>query len=96
MSDLPAAAVTAAAEMLTRSKHSWIPATGAEKAMDHATARKMLEAAAPHLTAAAAAAERRRIISLASQLRATIPADHPEGAQASFADYLRVTEGETT
>jgi len=39
----------------------------------------------------AAAAERERIIQLASQLRATIPADHPPGAQASFADYLRVT-----
>ena len=40
---------------------------------------------------AAAAAERDRIIALASQLRAAIPADHPPGAQASFADYLRVT-----
>jgi hypothetical protein len=36
-------------------------------------------------------AERERIISLASQLRASFPADHPAGAQASFADYLRVT-----
>lgn len=34
--------------------------------------------------------ERERIISLASQLRASFPADHPKGAQASFADYLRV------
>ena len=34
--------------------------------------------------------ERERIIGLASQLRAAIPADHPPGAQASFADYLRV------
>ena len=39
-----------------------------------------------------AAAERKRIIALASQLRASIPADHPEGAQASFADYLRTVE----
>ena len=39
-----------------------------------------------------AAAERERIIRLASQLRATIPADHPPGAQASFADYLRTVE----
>ena len=40
---------------------------------------------------AGAAAERDSIIALASQLRASIPADHPPGAQASFADYLRVT-----
>ncbi len=38
-----------------------------------------------------AKAERERIIRLASQLRAGFPADHPAGAQASFADYLRVT-----
>ena len=38
-----------------------------------------------------AAAERQAIIRAASQLRAAIPADHPAGAQASFADYLRVT-----
>jgi hypothetical protein len=38
-----------------------------------------------------AKAERERIITLASTMRATIPADHPEGARASFADYLRVT-----
>jgi hypothetical protein len=38
-----------------------------------------------------AAAEREKIIKLASAMRASIPADHPKGAQASFADYLRVT-----
>lgn len=37
--------------------------------------------------------ELQRIIAIASQLGATIPADHPKGAQASFADYLRVTNG---
>jgi hypothetical protein len=37
--------------------------------------------------------EREAIIALASKLRATIPADHPKGAQASFADYLRQTGG---
>lgn len=37
------------------------------------------------------AAERQRIIRLASQMRASIPADHPQDAEASFADYLRVT-----
>ena len=41
--------------------------------------------------AQAVIAERERIIRLASQLHATIPADHPPGALASFADYLRVT-----
>jgi hypothetical protein len=43
---------------------------------------------------AARAAEREAIIGIASQMRASIPADHPEGAQASFADYLRVTRPE--
>jgi hypothetical protein len=39
-------------------------------------------------------AEREHIISLASEMRAAIPADHPKGAQASFADYLRVTSAD--
>ncbi|HEY6276972.1 MAG TPA: hypothetical protein VIX86_11635 [Streptosporangiaceae bacterium] len=39
--------------------------------------------------------EREHLAQLASELRATIPADHPPGAQASFADYLRITQ-ETT
>lgn len=43
------------------------------------------------IAAQAAAAERERIIRIASQMRASVPADHPKGAQASFADYLRVT-----
>jgi hypothetical protein len=42
-----------------------------------------------------AADERERIIALAIELHASVPADHPEGARASFADYLRVTEGTT-
>ena len=53
--------------------------------------REFFEAAARTIRAQATAAERERIIRLATQLRASIPADHPEGAQASFADYLRVT-----
>ena len=39
-------------------------------------------------------AERERIIGVASQLRASFPADHPKGAQASFADYLRLTSAD--
>lgn len=39
--------------------------------------------------------ERERIIRLASELRASFPADHPKGAQASFADYLRVTSADS-
>jgi hypothetical protein len=46
------------------------------------------------LVEAAKAAERERIIQLASAMRASIPADHPEGALASFADYLRVTSAD--
>lgn len=41
---------------------------------------------------AAAAAELDDIIAIASLLRASIPADHPQGARASFADYLRSPE----
>jgi len=43
------------------------------------------------VAAVARSAEYDRVIDVASQMRATIPADHPPGAQASFADYLRVT-----
>ncbi len=49
----------------------------------------LLEAAAPLI----AAAERDRIAALASRLGASFPADHPPGAMASFADWLRVTGG---
>jgi hypothetical protein len=52
--------------------------------------RRILAAAAPLI----AAAEREDIISLASAMRASVPADHPKGAQASFADYLRVTSAD--
>lgn len=38
--------------------------------------------------------ERERIISLASTMRAAFPAGHPKSAQASFADYLRVTSAD--
>jgi hypothetical protein len=39
-------------------------------------------------------AERECVISLAGAMRASIPADHPKGAQASFADYLRLTSAD--
>jgi hypothetical protein len=55
-----------------------------ESELDEAAAA--LEAAAPLI----AAAERERVIQLASRLRAVFPADEPPGAMASFADYLRV------
>ena len=45
--------------------------------------------------AAGAAAERERITALASRLGASFPADHPPGAMASFADWLRITGGDT-
>ena len=54
--------------------------------------KRILGAAAPFIAARAAAAEREHIIRLATQLRAAFPADHPKGAQASFADYLRQLE----
>jgi hypothetical protein len=49
-----------------------------------------LRQAADVIAAQAAAAERDAIIAVASELRA-IRGDHPKGARASFADYLRVT-----
>lgn len=89
MTDLPAAIIpeTVPAE--------WVQAARAHYSMHGAgLTRNIIAAVAPHITAAATAAERDRIIGLASQLRAVIPADHPEGAQASFADYLRVTRAQ--
>jgi hypothetical protein len=44
---------------------------------------------------AGAAAERENIIRLARATRASFPAGHPEGAQASFADFLRVTSADS-
>lgn len=41
----------------------------------------------------AAAAMLERIARLASQLHAHFPADDPQGASASFADYLRINRG---
>ena len=40
--------------------------------------------------ASIAAAVREEIAALASRVGASFPADHPAGARASFADYLRV------
>jgi len=54
--------------------------------------RNIIASVAPLIAARAAAAEREHIIRLATQLRAAFPADHPPGAQASFADYLRQLE----
>jgi hypothetical protein len=56
--------------------------------------REWVQALLATHAASAGAAECERIITLASAMRATIPADHPEGARASFADYLRVTAAE--
>lgn len=50
---------------------------------------KHLRATQRHLAWHAAKSERERIAGIASALGAVIPADHPPGAMASFADYIR-------
>lgn len=104
MTDLPIDAVTAATEAvaaeLPKLFHPWLRATQSQehiRASAFDAAVRALEAAAPHLTAAATAAERDRIIALIEaeegKLRA---AAEDEGADvlSYLADLL--TEGDTT
>src|SRR5258706_1074367 len=48
--ELPAEAVTSAGNLLARMNHGWIPANDADMARYEATAKSLLEAAAPHMT----------------------------------------------
>ena len=60
-----------------------------ENRIEHAAACRWFAA----IAAQAAAAEREAIIADALKVGARFPADHPKGAMASYADWLRVTRG---